>query len=92
MALDAATWDLVQPWVDAGDLPNLARLMRKGVSGELQSAIPPLTPPAWTSFMTGCNPGKHGIYNFLEPQADSYALRYANAGSRRARDALAGAE
>ena len=57
--------------------------MREGVSGEMQSAIPPLTPPAWTSFMTGCNPGKHGIYNFLEPKVDSYAMRYSNAGSRR---------
>ena len=35
--------------------------------------------------MTGKNPGKHGVFYFLEPQPGSYAMRYVNAGSRRAR-------
>lgn len=68
-----------------GRLPNLAKLTGNGVSGELESAIPPVTPPAWTSFMTGKNPGKHGIFYFFEPQPGSYAMRYANAGSRRSK-------
>jgi predicted AlkP superfamily phosphohydrolase/phosphomutase len=84
IGLDAATWDLVGPWAAEGLLPNLSRLMEDGVSADLQSVIPPLTPPAWTSFMTGSNPGKHGIFYFLEPQPGSYSMRYANAGSRRA--------
>jgi predicted AlkP superfamily phosphohydrolase/phosphomutase len=75
---------LIEPWIGEGVLPNLARLVENGASGRLQSAIPPLTPPAWTSFMTGKNPGKHGIFHFLEPQPGSYAMRYSNAGSRRA--------
>src|SRR6266481_705168 len=61
IGLDSATWDLIQPWAREGLLPNLSKLIESGVSGDLQSAIPPLTPPAWTSFMTGSNPGKHGI-------------------------------
>ena len=85
LGLDAATWDLLGPWMQEGLLPNLARLVQDGVSGPLQSAIPPLTPPAWTSFMTGVNPGKHGIFHFLEAQPGSYGMRYSNAGSRRAR-------
>ncbi len=85
VGLDAASWDLLQPWTKSGELPNLAKLIEQGVSGDLQSAIPPLTPPAWTSFMTGVNPGKHGIFHFLETQPDSYDMRYTNAGSRRAR-------
>lgn len=83
IGLDAATWDLIDPWMQQGLLPNLAKLVGSGTSGRLQSAIPPLTPPAWTSFMTGKNPGKHGIFHFLESQPGSYALRYSNAGSRR---------
>ena len=83
IGLDAATWDLIEPWMQQGLLPNLAKLVSSGASGRLQSAIPPLTPPAWTSFMTGKNPGKHGIFHFLESQPGSYALRYSNAGSRR---------
>jgi predicted AlkP superfamily phosphohydrolase/phosphomutase len=85
IGLDSATWDLMGPWADQGLLPNLSALRDTGISGELESAIPPLTPPAWTSFMTGKNPGKHGIFYFLEPQPGSYAMRYANAGSRRSK-------
>jgi predicted AlkP superfamily phosphohydrolase/phosphomutase len=81
---DSATWDLIRPWVDQGKLPNVARLVRQGTSGPLESAIPPLTPPAWSSFMTGKNPGKHGIFHFLEAEADSYSMRFCSAGSRRA--------
>lgn len=85
IGLDSATWDLLGPWSAKGLLPNLTRLVSSGVVGELESAIPPLTPPAWTSFMTGKNPGKHGIFYFLEPQPGSYEMRYANAGSRRSK-------
>lgn len=45
-------------------MPNFAELMRKGCSGVLKSTTPPYTPPAWSSFYTGVNPGKHGIYGF----------------------------
>jgi predicted AlkP superfamily phosphohydrolase/phosphomutase len=85
IGLDAATWDLLKTWTEDGELRNIAGLIRKSATGELRSSIPPLTPPAWTSFMTGCNPGKHGIYNFMEPKEGEYGMRYANAGSRRAR-------
>ena len=64
-------------------MPNLAKLMKAGVSGSLESILPPITPPAWTSFMTGKNPGKHGIFNFVETEHGGYAMNYANATSRR---------
>jgi predicted AlkP superfamily phosphohydrolase/phosphomutase len=85
IGLDSATWDLIKPWMAEGRLPNLTKLTSNGVSGELESAVPPLTPPAWTSFMTGKNPGKHGIFYFFEPQPGSYAMRHTNAGSRRSK-------
>ena len=53
VGLDAATLDLINPWVAEGKLPNIARLMSAGASGRLASIVPPITPPAWTSFMTG---------------------------------------
>jgi predicted AlkP superfamily phosphohydrolase/phosphomutase len=83
IGLDAATWTLIRPWVAEGGMPNLAKLMKAGVSGTLQSVLPPITPPAWTSFMTGKNPGKHGVFHFVETERDSYAMNYANGGSRR---------
>ena len=53
IGLDAATWTLIRPWMAEGGMPNLAKLMKEGVSGTLRSILPPITPPAWTSFMTG---------------------------------------
>ncbi len=83
IGLDAATWTLIRPWMAEGGMPNLAKLMKASVSGTLQSVLPPITPPAWTSFMTGKNPGKHGIFHFVETEQDSYAMNYVNGGSRR---------
>ena len=72
--VDGATFDLIEPWAAAGYLPNLARLMAVGVHGELESTLPPVTSPAWPSFMTGCNPGKHGVFDFIRPQGDGFDL------------------
>ena len=83
IGLDSATWTVIRPWMAEGSLPNLARLMQQGVSGSLESVLPPITPPAWTSFMTGKNPGKHGIFHFVETEHGGYAMNYANATSRR---------
>jgi len=83
IGLDAATWTVIRPWMAEGSMPNLAKLMKAGVSGPLESILPPITPPAWTSFMTGKNPGKHGIFNFVETENVGYAMNYINASSRR---------
>jgi len=47
-------------------MPNLSKIMKKGVYGQLMSTIPPISPVAWTSISTGLNPGKHGIFGFLD--------------------------
>jgi predicted AlkP superfamily phosphohydrolase/phosphomutase len=85
VGLDAATLDLINPWIAQGKLPNIARLMSAGASGRLASIVPPVTPQAWTSFMTGKNPGKHGIFEFVEMPSGTYSLRYLDASSRRAK-------
>ena len=64
IGLDGATWDLLDPWIENGDLPNLAQLVEGGAAGTLESVFPPMSPPAWTSAATGKNPGEHGIYDF----------------------------
>ena len=65
LALDGTTFDLIGPWLDDGSMPNLARLREEGASGPLRSIVPPVTAPAWCSFMTGKNPGKTGVFEFL---------------------------
>lgn len=74
IGLDGATMDLIRPWAKAGHLPNLARLIELGVSGELESTLPPVTSPAWPTFMTGKNPGRHGVFDFIRPSAGAFDM------------------
>ena len=83
IGIDGATPTLIMPWARDGKLPNIVRLMKTGSYGDLLSTIPPITPPAWTSFMTGVNPGKHGIFDFIERVPGSYSFRYINARVRK---------
>ncbi len=82
VGLDGATLDLIEPWANAGILPTFKRLMDEGVWGALRSTLPPITGPAWTSFATGTNPGKHGVYDFLGRQPGTYRLSSFNATRR----------
>jgi len=84
IGLDGATFDLLDPWMERGELPVLTRLFERGVRGKLKSTIPPMSPQAWTSFMTGKNPGKHGIYDFVQYVPNSYEVYFCNAATRKA--------
>jgi predicted AlkP superfamily phosphohydrolase/phosphomutase len=85
IGLDGATWRLLAPWARAGRLPALAGLMDRGTWGALTSTVPALTLPAWSSFMTGKNPGGHGVYAFHRMAFDRYdSGGLANAGDLRA--------
>lgn len=72
LGLDGATLDLISPWAEEGHLPVLKGLMRTGVVGELQSTYPPLTGPAWSSFMTGKSPARHGVLEFFRREPGTY--------------------
>jgi predicted AlkP superfamily phosphohydrolase/phosphomutase len=64
IGLDGATFDVLSPLMQQGSMPNLAALMKKGCWGRLSSTIPPFTAAAWSSFITGKNPGQHGVISF----------------------------
>jgi len=64
IGVDGATFSILNPLMNEGVMPFLKQFMVSGVRAELQSVIPPLTPPAWTSLMTGRSPGQHGIFDF----------------------------
>lgn len=74
LGLDGATFDLIKPWAAAGYLPTLKRLMEEGAHGSLRSTTPPMTGPAWTSFATGVNPGKHRLYDWIARDEGSYTF------------------
>ena len=82
ICLDGATFDLLDPWIDSGRLPTLKRFADEGVKGELESVVPPITAPAWASFMTGKNPGKHGVYSFVNRGQEAGQSSFVNSHSR----------
>lgn len=74
IGLDGATFDIIDPLVKEGKMPNLKRLIECGASGSLESTTPPITGPAWLSLTTGMSPGKTGIFDFMKRTDESYCL------------------
>ena len=72
IGLDGATFSIIEPLVERGKLPTIAKLMKGGVHGNLKSTIPPASIPAWQSFMTGKNPGAHGVFDFMKRTENEY--------------------
>ena len=71
--VDGATFEVIDPLVAAGKMPALAGLMARGVRAGLRSTCPPVSAPAWTTFLTGKQPGKHGVFCFQNFDARHYS-------------------
>jgi predicted AlkP superfamily phosphohydrolase/phosphomutase len=87
IGLDGSTFDVLDPLMAAGVMPRLKRFLDEGVRGLLETTIPPITPTAWVSWMTGKNPGKHGVFEFLLRRKGSQSLPDTPVSSR-ARDGV----
>jgi predicted AlkP superfamily phosphohydrolase/phosphomutase len=84
IGLDGADWRVLRPYLEAGVMPQLARLMEAGVHGNLRSTLPTNSGVAWPSFMTGRNSGKHGVFDFTQ-RAPNDPTRLVGANSRSIR-------
>ncbi len=73
---------LAERFIRQGKLPNLAKLGERGTFRPLATTIPPISPVAWSSFLTGVNPGKHNIYDFLTPDRRRYLPELSSARIR----------
>jgi hypothetical protein len=82
---DGADWDVIDPLIRAGQLPNIARLRRDGVWARLRSSVPTLSPLLWTTVATGKSPDQHGINDFLVLDPASGRRVPINSTFRRAR-------
>ena len=78
IGLDGGSFSVLKPLAQQGYMPNLAKLLKEGVHGELISCIPPVTGPAWASFLTGKQPGKHGIFDFFYKPAGTIERQPVN--------------
>jgi predicted AlkP superfamily phosphohydrolase/phosphomutase len=65
IGLDGGSWRLLDRLCNGGQMPNLRRLRDAGAPGILSSTVPPISPVAWTSFLTGLRPGRHRLYGFI---------------------------
>ena len=84
IGLDGLEPSLVHRWSEEGRLPNLARIAEEGAFMDCASTVPPVTFPAWTTCVTGVNPGRHGMFDFTETVPGQYAIRFVNSTYRRA--------
>ena len=73
IGIDSATFDIIDPMIEEGSLPNFERLINGGVSADLRSTIPYVTAPGWTTMMSGVDPGKHGAFSMTT--LDGYCPR-----------------
>ncbi|MBL9030085.1 MAG: alkaline phosphatase family protein [Phycisphaerae bacterium] len=80
---DAADWKLINPLLARGEMPNLRRLLDRGVRGDISTLHPVLSPLLWTSIATGKTADKHGILNFIEPDPHTPGVRLSCSTSRR---------
>lgn len=78
IGLDGVPFSLVWDLVKEGCMPNFASLLDEGCIRKMTSSIPTVSSVAWSCFMTGKNPGKHGIYGFTERKADNYDISIPN--------------
>ncbi len=77
IGLDGATFQVLDPLMKEGVMPFLARFAAEGTRAGLRTIVPALTPPAWTSLMTGRSPGHHGIFDFFRMDSrDSRHIRF----------------
>ena len=70
-----ATWNLIRPWIEGGELPTLASFLSDGAYGTPHSTVPSNTPVAIPALYTGCDPLTTGPFNFTRPDGTSVALQ-----------------
>lgn len=85
IGLDGASFDVLDALIEKSLLPNIASLIREGARADLETTFPPITAVAWSSFMTGKNPGKHGIFEFVKRDHQSKRELAVNASFRQGR-------
>ena len=88
LGLDGMEPTLAEKYMAEGKLPNLAKLRDNGCYKRLGTTTPPLSPVAWSSFLTGSNPGKHNIYDFLSRNKRDYLPELSSVQIRGSRKQL----
>jgi len=84
LGLDGFSPVIAERMMADGELPNLKKLSDEGSFSRLGTTCPGISPVAWSSFQTGVNPGKHGIFDFLAPDRERYLAKLSSVTSGEA--------
>ncbi len=83
LGIDGVPHSLLSRFIGRGMMPNLSALARKGTLTDMTASIPEVSSTSWSTFMTGVNPGRHGIYGFTELRKGTYKWKFPNSDDLR---------
>lgn len=78
LGIDGVPYSLLNRFINEGLMPNLAGIVKRGTFVPMTASIPEVSSTSWSTFMTGVNPGRHGIYGFTELQKGTYKWHFPN--------------
>jgi predicted AlkP superfamily phosphohydrolase/phosphomutase len=78
IGLDGVPFSMINDFVETGIMPNTAGLISQGIFKRMNSSIPEVSSVAWSSIITGKNPGQHGIFGFMDLFDNSYKMKFPN--------------
>lgn len=78
IGLDGIPYSMIQDFIKTGIMPNTGKILEKGRAYKINSNLPEISSVAWSSIITGKNPGEHGIYGFTELAPNSYTTIFPN--------------
>lgn len=85
LGLDGVPHSLIANYIDKGILPNFKNILSNGFRLiKMETSIPDVSSVSWTSFMTGVNPGEHGIFGFMDMRPNTYCAYFTNSGDIQA--------
>jgi hypothetical protein len=83
LALDSVCWEVLLPLAEDGTMPALASFLKGASYGVLESTIPPHTAAAWTTWLTGKDPGQHGVIDFVRFDPAKHRFRFHDSSVQR---------
>jgi len=88
LGFDGMDPHLTEIWMKQGKLPSFARLAAKGSFKRLMTSTPPQSPVAWSNFITGMNPGGHGIFDFMHRDPKTYLPIFSASATEEAQKTI----